>query len=131
MLNQRIEALYDRDHTVGHAYFTRIKDLKDADRFSELRTVFRNKIIPLLEEYFFEDWQKIRLVLGDNQKAGREQLQFVQEIGQEEDLLALFGREHELDQYAIRPRYRVNPDAFAQPEAYVGIYATNPAGPAA
>lgn len=130
MLNKRIEALYDRDHTLGHAYFMRIKGLEIADRFEELKQVFRNKILPLLQEYFFEDWQKIRLVLGDNQKTGREHLQFVQEIGQEENLLALFGREHELDQYAVRPRYRVNPDAFEQPEAYVGIYATNPAGPA-
>jgi len=126
MLNKRIEALYDRDHTVGHAYFTRIKDLKDADRFNELRTVFRNKIIPLLEEYFFEDWQKIRLVLGDNQKAKQDH-QFVHEIGREEDLLALFGREHELDQYAIRSRYQLNASALDQPDAYVGIYAPKPA----
>jgi 5-methylcytosine-specific restriction protein B len=125
-LNKRIEALYDRDHTVGHAYFTRIKDLKDADRFSELKTVFRNKIIPLLEEYFFEDWQKIRLVLGDNQKAKQDH-QFVHEIGREEDLLALFGREHELDQYAIRSRYQLNAAALDQPDAYVGIYAAKPA----
>ena len=125
MLNKRIEALYDRDHTVGHAYFTHIKDLKDEDRFSELKTVFRNKIIPLLEEYFFEDWQKIRLVLGDNQKPKQEH-QFVHEIGREEDLLALFGREHELDQYAIRSRYQLNAPALDEPDAYVGIYAAKP-----
>jgi 5-methylcytosine-specific restriction protein B len=126
MLNKRIEALYDRDHTVGHAYFTRLKDLKEADRFGELKAVFKNKIIPLLEEYFFEDWQKIRLVLGDNQKAKKEH-QFVHEIGREEDLLALFGREHELDQYAIRSRYQLNAAALDQPDAYVGIYVSNPA----
>lgn len=122
MMNKRIEALYDRDHTVGHAYFTRLKDMKEADRFSELKTVFRNKIIPLLEEYFFEDWQKIRLVLADNQKVKREH-QFVLEIGRDDDLLALFGRERELDQYAIRARFQLNADALDQPDAYVGIYA--------
>lgn len=121
-LNQRIEALYDRDHTVGHAYFTRLKDLNEADRFSELKAVFRNKIIPLLEEYFFEDWQKIRLVLGDNQKAIPEH-QFVHEVDRQEDLLALFGSKHELDQYAVRARYQLNPAALDRPEAYVGIYA--------
>ena len=126
MLNKRIEALYDRDHTLGHAYFTRIKDLKDSDRFSELKTVFRNKIIPLLEEYFFEDWQKIRLVLGDNQKAKQDH-QFVHEIGREEDLPALFGGEHGLDQYEIRSRYQLNAAALDQPNAYVGIYAAKPA----
>lgn len=125
MLNKRIEALYDRDHTVGHAYFTRIKDLPDADRFNELKAVFKNKIIPLLEEYFFEDWQKIRLVLGDNQKQNQGH-QFVHEIGREEDLLALFGRVHELDQYALRSRYQLNAAALDQPDAYVGIYTAKP-----
>lgn len=122
MLNKRIEALYDRDHTVGHAYFTRLTDMQARDRFNELKNVFRNKIIPLLEEYFFEDWQKIRLVLGDNQKSKKDH-QFVHEIGREEDLQALFGREHELDQYALRSRYQLNAVALDQPGAYVGIYA--------
>lgn len=126
MLNKRIEALYDRDHTVGHAYFTRLVDLPESNRFNELKVVFRNKIIPLLEEYFFEDWQKIRLVLGDNQKSKQDH-QFVHEIGREEDLLALFGREHELDQYAFRSRYQLNAAALDQPDAYTGIYAAKPA----
>ena len=125
VLNNRIEALYDRDHTVGHAYFTRLKGMEDADRFNELKTVFRNKIIPLLEEYFFEDWQKIRLVLGDNQKPKQDN-QFVHEVSHEEDLLSLFGSEHELDQYALRSRYQLNHVAFDQPDAYVGIYAGKP-----
>lgn len=121
MLNKRIEALYDRDHTVGHAYFTCLKEITGADRFNALKSVFRNKIIPLLEEYFFEDWQKIRLVLGDNQK--REQKhQFVQEIGREDDLQTLFGRDHELEQYALRSRYQLNEAALDEPGAYVGIY---------
>jgi 5-methylcytosine-specific restriction protein B len=128
MMNKRIEALYDRDHTVGHAYFTRLKDLKEADRFSELKTVFRNKIIPLLEEYFFEDWQKIRLVLGDNQKAdAQKNLQFVHEINRENDLSILFGGAQELDQYATRSRFQLNPDALDEPQAYVGIYPTKSA----
>lgn len=125
ILNKRIESLYDRDHTVGHAYFTGLKDLNNADGFVALKLVFKNKIIPLLEEYFFEDWQKIRLVLGDNQKVDQDH-QFVQEVGREDDLHALFGREHELDQYAIRSRYQLNANALEQPEAYVGIYASKP-----
>jgi 5-methylcytosine-specific restriction protein B len=129
MLNKRIEALYDRDHTLGHAYFTRIKDLKVEDRFNELKSVFKNKIIPLLEEYFFEDWQKIRLVLGDNQKSKQDH-QFVQEIGREEDLLALFGQDSELDQYTLRSRYQLNTDALEQPDSYVGIYAARSAATA-
>jgi len=129
VLNKRIEALYDRNHTVGHAYFTSLIDLPTLDRFKELKTVFKNKVIPLLEEYFFEDWQKIRLVLGDNQKPKLDHLehQFVHEIGREEDLTALFGLDNGLDQYSLRSRYQLNAKALDHPEAYVGIYAVKPA----
>ena len=60
-INERIEYLYDRDHTIGHAYFIDVSDLKT------LANVFKNKILPLLQEYFYDDWEKIRLVLGDSQ----------------------------------------------------------------
>lgn len=69
VINQRVEALYDRDHCIGHAYFTSLAQVPDGDeRLVALSQVFSNRIVPLLEEYFFEDWQKIRLVLADNQK---------------------------------------------------------------
>ena len=57
--------MYDRDHTIGHAYFMSLKDEKLKDKKSELDNIFRNKIIPLLQEYFYDDWEKVRLVLGD------------------------------------------------------------------
>ena len=60
-INERIEYLYDRDHTIGHAYFINVSDIKT------LANVFKNKILPLLQEYFYDDWEKIRLVLGDSQ----------------------------------------------------------------
>ena len=58
VMNQRIEALYDREHTLGHAFLMKVESLAD------LRHAFKNKILPLLEEYFYDDWQKIRWVLG-------------------------------------------------------------------
>ena len=123
-MNQRIEVLYDREHTLGHAFFMPVKALvEDQDKaFNELKSVFKNKIIPLLEEYFFEDWNKIRLVLGDNQKA--EDLQFINEEKLSFDIL--FGNDHGLNSYQQDEKsYRLLPfdnDVWNTPEAYSGIY---------
>jgi 5-methylcytosine-specific restriction protein B len=138
-LNARIEALYDREHTIGHAYFEPLrpqgsaeKAQTEAGQMATLRAIFQNRIIPLLEEYFFDDWHKIRLVLGDNQKKGA-QFQFIAEIDQEQDMAKLFGSGTELDQYQLTKRYQRNTAALDQPLAYVGIYdpsAANAAQPA-
>lgn len=58
-INQRIEFLFDRDHMIGHAYFCNVAD------FSDLEQRLRFKVVPLLQEYFYEDWSRIRLILGD------------------------------------------------------------------
>lgn len=57
-INNRIEKLLDKDHAIGHSYFLKIKYLKG------LKAVFANKVIPLLQEYFFGDYGKIGLVMG-------------------------------------------------------------------
>lgn len=123
-INQRIEALYDRDHCIGHAYFTPLAKVPDGDeRLIALQQVFSTRILPLLEEYFFEDWQKIRLVLADNQKP--EAAQFVRErADHEDDLARLFGSEHGLDSYATQRHYAVQDAALSNPDAYIGIYQT-------
>ena len=59
-INERIEFLLDREHTIGHSYFLNISS------FEDLTSVFKNSIIPLLTEYFYDDFEKIKLVLGDN-----------------------------------------------------------------
>lgn len=123
-INQRVEALYDRDHCIGHAYFTPLAKVPDGDeRLVALQQVFSTRILPLLEEYFFEDWQKIRLALADNQKP--ESVQFVRESADHEDDLArLFGGDHGLESYATKRRYAVQDAAFSNPDAYIGIYQT-------
>lgn len=121
-INERIEALYDRDHCIGHAYFTSIREVVDGPmRFDKLVDVFRKRLIPLLEEYFFEDWHKIRLVLGDNQKPLR--AQFITESdAHEQDLNDLFGSDHGLDSYSTKRRYQVQQPVLVEPDAYIGIY---------
>lgn len=57
-INKRIEYLIGRDHTIGHSYLIAVNSLED------LKEAFQNKIIPLLQEYFFGDYGKIGLVLG-------------------------------------------------------------------
>lgn len=123
-INQRVEALYDRDHCIGHAYFTPLAEVPDGDeRLVALQQVFSTRILPLLEEYFFEDWQKIRLVLADNQKPAA--AQFVRESADhEDDLTHLFGSDHGLDSYATKRRYAVQDAAFSNPDAYISIYQT-------
>ena len=62
LLNKRIEFLYDRDHLLWHAYFL---SLKKEPSLEKLNHIVLDKIIPLLQEYFHDDWEKIQLVLWD------------------------------------------------------------------
>ncbi|HFW6663774.1 TPA: AAA family ATPase [Campylobacter jejuni] len=59
-INTRIEYLLDREKTIGHAFFTGVENLND------LKSIFQNKIIPLLQEYFYNDYALINAVLNDN-----------------------------------------------------------------
>ena len=59
-MNRRIAALLDREHQIGHTY------LLNVDSMEKLSDTMRDRIFPLLQEYFFDDWAKIRAVLGQN-----------------------------------------------------------------
>ncbi len=124
VINQRIEALYNRDHCIGHAYFTALKEINDGpERMRTLEQIFRRKVVPLLEEYFFEDWEKIRLVLADNTKA-KPACFILEDTAHEDDLNRLFGSDHDLNKDTTKHLYTVQEDAFRNPQAYIGIYDT-------
>ena len=81
-INQRIELLIDKDHQIGHSYFIGIEDLDG------LRRTFKDKIIPLLEEYFYGDFGKIGLVLGGEFiKSVENEIAFPKNFKYEEDFL--------------------------------------------
>lgn len=103
-LNDRIEYLYDRDHTIGHAYFMSVKTLRDLD------TIFRRKVLPLLQEYFYEDWSKVRIVLNDHQGL------FVEATNR-----IPTGCESVNEGYEARARYCVRSSPFPT-DAYLNIY---------
>ena len=112
-MNQRIAVLYDREHTIGHAYFMKLRDNPTVETLAE---IFRNNIIPLLQEYFYEDYEKIRLVLGDSLKNDPEE-QFITAC--ENDYVALFGSvDIGLDDSNT---YEINDKAFGNIESYRSI----------
>lgn len=132
-LNQRIEVLYDREHTLGHAFFypayQAVKNVDHVGALLALKEAFKTKVIPLLQEYFYEDWNKIRLVLGDNQKLnanGKEVagLQFVQQ--RQIDFKILFGNDYEPDQFGVsQHRYELadhEHSVWNEGMAYLAIY---------
>jgi 5-methylcytosine-specific restriction protein B len=104
-INRRIEALFDREHMIGHAYFI---------NGDSLGNIFKRRIIPLLVEYFFEDWGKVRAVLADDQidDAGA---QFVLSTRVNDGLFA--GNSSH-----AKVVYSINEVALSNPKAFRKIY---------
>jgi hypothetical protein len=103
-INKRIEVLYDRDHTIGHAYFLDIKD------FSDLQNVMKNRVIPLLQEYFYDDWRKINMVFNNNG--------FIEENAVD---ISLFDKIDDADLDDEQKVYTLNEEALADIEKYKEI----------
>lgn len=107
-INQRIEYLYDRDHMIGHAYFI---GLKDNQSIKELDNIFKNKVIPLLQEYFYDDWEKIQMVLGDHrEQKAEDKNKFI--VSKEQKGKELFGFDHEDDQIIFTVNESFSIDAY-------------------
>ena len=58
-INARVRSLLNKDNQIGHSY------LMFAKSYCDIVSVLYNKIIPLLEEYFYNDITKVRFVLDD------------------------------------------------------------------
>lgn len=67
-INKRISILYNRSHIIPHTYFLTLINKNESEAKKELAVIFKSKIIPLLQRYFKNDWEKIREVLADNKK---------------------------------------------------------------
>lgn len=104
-INKRIEVLIDKDHQIGHSYFIGIQDLED------LRRTFKDKIIPLLEEYFYGDFGKIGLVLGEK---------FIKQTKYEEKVFAEFP--YEKDFLEDKKIYHITPSKDWDEKAFKSIY---------
>lgn len=103
-INERIEFLLDRDHTIGHSFFMK------AISKNEICAIFKNKIIPLLQEYFYNDWEKVQLVLGDNKSWGKTEEQKLVRVKKHYDLSAekeLFG--YDIEDFEDEIIYEINP----------------------
>jgi 5-methylcytosine-specific restriction enzyme B len=110
-LNSRIEVLLDRDHRLGHAYFMTLLDSPD---IASLARVFQSRIIPLLQEYFFDDWARIALVLNDHRKSREDR------VLQEKDHLIeeLFGMDAEVPS---RRTWSISLTALRRVNTYEGM----------
>lgn len=104
-INQRIEMLIDKDHQIGHSYFIGIENLGD------LKRTFKDKIIPLLEEYFYGDFGKIGLVLGEK---------FIEQTKYAEKVFAKFT--YEEDFLEDKKIYHITPSKDWDDEAFKSIY---------
>jgi len=118
-MNERIELLYDRDHQLGHAFFMSLKRPSGRPELVELAAIFRNRVIPLLEEYFFDDWERIRLVLADDVKSSTD-FQFVLA---ENGAAAFAGKGEAGGSKAAQIRFRRNDEALTRAESYRQTYA--------
>lgn len=119
-INERISYIYDRDHQIGHSYFLDIPaPVKGFYDLSNLSEIFKNKIIPLLQEYFYGNYQKIRFVLGITGKEANDQDMIVRRkakytyVTQNKDLLDDMDDEEE--------SYEINDAGFNDIDNYLKI----------
>ena len=113
-MNRRIRFLLDREHMIGHSYFM------DIEVFADLRRVLVRKVLPLLQEYFYEDWSRIQLVLRDRIGDDRNSPQIIRDEPVEE--MQVLGFDH--DDYEDKVEYEKVAESEITPAAVRKIYET-------
>ena len=106
-INLRIEKLIDKDHQIGHSYFLDIRSIED------LKGVFRNKIMPLLQEYFYGNYNRIGLVLGKAFIKENSPVQFADGFSDEDDL------------YEERRIFKIQSPDLLSADDFINIYSDN------
>ena len=106
-INRRIAVLLDREHQIGHTYFMRV------DTLEALSSTFRHRIMPLLQEYFYDDWEKIRAVLNAKE--------FVRKLEPPPELVRRDLVDSDRSVYDLEP---ADHSCWLDPAAYRKIYET-------
>ena len=109
-INKRIELLIGSEYCIGHAWFM---SLENDPTFAELKRIFRQSIIPLMQEYFFDDWQRIAWILNDHRKSAPS-LCFIQK--QRNESINLFG--DSIPEHSLKNLWTIQESAFTNTEAY-------------
>jgi len=108
-INNRLSVLKDKDHTIGHAWLWNVKDV------DSLKKVFTNKILPLLQEFFYNDYEKLGLVLGNHF--------VVPETTVDAKTFARFDDSKILaNQYRNKKTYKIKPAVEWSSEDFISIY---------
>jgi 5-methylcytosine-specific restriction protein B len=121
VMNQRIEVLLGRDYCLGHAYFMELQHVSDDEALARLALIFRQKVLPLLQEYFFEDWERIGWVLNDQSADSNGTQPFIRQPVEAEgkSLQALFGSK--VAGGLSERRWELNDEAFVSIDSYRNI----------
>ncbi len=109
-INERIEYMIDKDHQIGHSYLFKVRSLND------LIEVFRDKILPLLEEYFYGDYGKIGLVLGGK---------FIQSKTQSSENILAKNFQYNSDILEEKELYEFVPHNSWDIETFTSVYSVN------
>ncbi len=108
-INRRIRFLLGRDMTIGHSYFINVRD------FDGLKNALYSRIIPLLQEYFYDDWHRIQLVFRDVGANGEKlEPQIIRHMEIKEEEILGFDHDDFEDsiEYSVASEDEITPDAI-------------------